>query len=77
MSECAQRKKRSRPAPSPSEKKLKPEDFAEKTEETPSAEATSAEATSVETKTVEGDLEDMVNAIGADEAAAGDERKED
>ncbi len=61
----AQRKKRSRPAPSPSEKKLKPEDFADKTEETPAP----------ETKPVGGDLEDMVNAIGADEAA--DQNKED
>ena len=58
-------KKRGRPAPTPSEKKLKPEDFADKTEETPAP----------ETKPVEGDLEDMVNAIGADEAA--DQNKED
>ena len=58
-------KKRGRPAPTPSEKKLKPEDFTDKTEETPAP----------ETKPVGGDLEDMVNAIGADEAA--DQNKED
>ena len=72
-------KKRSRPAPAPSEKKLKPEDFAAK-EETPVDEASVEEtpveeAPSVETKTVEGDLADMVNAIGADDNA--DEQKED
>ena len=72
-------KKRSRPAPAPSEKKLKPEDFAAKEEtpvdEAPVEETPVEEAPSVETKTVEGDLADMVNAIGADDNA--DEQKED
>ena len=77
-------KKRSRPNAPASQKKLKPEDLAAKEEETPveeapsaeatSAEATSAEATAAET-TEQPDLEDLVNSIGADEAA--NEQKED
>ena len=72
-----QRKKRARPAPAPQDKKLKPEDFAEKTEETPVDEAPAVETPAIETKTVEGDLEDLVNAIGADKSADENEQKED
>ncbi|MBO4282995.1 MAG: YidC/Oxa1 family membrane protein insertase [Clostridia bacterium] len=67
-----QRKKRGRPTPAPSDKKLKPEDFAEKPESEP--EETAAE----ETVTATPDLEDLVNAIGAEnETADAEEKKED
>ena len=75
-----QRKKRSRPAPAPSDKKLKPEDFADKpaeetveetVEETPATEAKPAgNATTA-------DLEDLVNRIGSDANENQTESKED
>lgn len=65
-------KKKNRPAPAPQEKKLKPEDFEKKPEET-------AEETPAEEETVENapDLEDLVNAIGADEKTPADDEKQD
>ena len=80
-----QRKKRGRPAPTPQDKKLKPEDFADKTgeeteetvEETsvnePAPEATPAENGNATT----ADLEDLVNRIGADASKNETETKED
>ena len=80
-----QRKKRGRPAPTPQDKKLKPEDFADKTgeeteetvEETsvnePAPEATPAENGNATT----ADLEDLVNRIGSDASKNETETKED
>ena len=71
-----QRKKRGRPAPTPQDKKLKPEDFAEKPADEP--EETDAETAAEETVEATPDLEEMVNAIGADnEATDAEEKKED
>ena len=66
-------KKRNRPNAPASQKKLKPEDLAAKEEEIPVEEAPAEDVPAAET-TEQPDLEDMVNAIGADEA---DEQKED
>ena len=66
-------KKRSRPNAPASQKKLKPEDLAAKEEEIPVEEAPAEDVPAAET-TEQPDLEDLVNAIGADEA---DEQKED
>ena len=80
-----QRKKRGRPAPTPQDKKLKPEDFddktGEETEETveetsvnePAPEATPAENGNATT----ADLEDLVNRIGSDASKNETETKED
>lgn len=78
-----QRKKRNRPAPVQTEKKLKPEDFAEKTEsDTPAglpvegetfSDGSPAESSAPETT----DLEDLVNRIGADGQQNETEPKED
>ena len=71
-----QKKKRGRPAPTPSDKKLKPEDFAEKPASEP--EETAQNAATEETVDATPDLEDLVNAIGADsETADAEKKKED
>ena len=70
-------KKRGRPNAPASQRKLRPEDFEtdDAEEETPDEEAPVEETPVIERKTVEGDLEDMVNAIGIDRTD--DEEKED
>ncbi|MBP5609936.1 MAG: hypothetical protein J6X72_01155, partial [Clostridia bacterium] len=68
-----QRKKRTRPAPAASDKKLKPEDFEKPAEPEEIAETPVGEA---EEKTNETpDLEDLVNAIGTDDEPAADEKE--
>ena len=70
-----QRKKKNRPAPAAQEKKLKPEDFEKQSGETEPPVEEEPETTPAESET---DLEDLVNAIGADEEAPEtDDKKED
>ena len=70
-----QRKKKNRPAPAAQEKKLKPEDFEKQSGETEPPVEEEPETTPAESET---DLEDLVNAIGADEEKpATDDKKED
>ena len=70
-----QRKKKNRPAPAAQEKKLKPEDFEKQSGETETPVEEEPETTPAESET---DLEDLVNAIGADEETPEtDDKKED
>lgn len=70
-----QRKKKNRPAPAAQEKKLKPEDFEKQSGETEPPVEEEPETTPAESET---DLEDLVNAIGADEETPEtDDKKED
>ena len=70
-----QRKKKNRPAPAAQEKKLKPEDLEKQSGETEPPVEEEPETTPAESET---DLEDLVNAIGADEEAPEtDDKKED
>ena len=70
-----QRKKKNRPAPAAQEKKLKPEDFEKQSGETEPPAEEEPETTPAESET---DLEDLVNAIGADEETPEtDDKKED
>lgn len=70
-----QRKKKNRPAPAAQEKKLKPEDFEKQSGETDPPVEEEPETTPAESET---DLEDLVNAIGADEETPEtDDKKED
>ncbi len=62
-------KKRNRPNAPASARKLKPEDFADKTEQAPAEDVPAADAET-------SDLEDLVNAIGAEDADE-TEKKED